>query len=79
MNNLRRQEDGQMAILLVMVLPAVFLLFALPLDAGIWFLDHRIAQSQADAAALAAAQYLPATDTTQATSADARQRMPDSG
>ena len=67
MNKLRRQENGQMAILLVMVLPVVFLLFALPLDAGIWFLDHRIAQNQADAAALAAVQYLPATDTTLAT------------
>ena len=69
MNKLRRQENGQMAILLVMVLPVVFLLFALPLDAGIWFLDHRIAQNQADAAALAAVQYLPATDTTPATAA----------
>jgi len=69
MNNLRRQEQGQMAILLVMVLPAVFLLFALPVDAGIWFLDHRIAQNQADAAALAAVQYLPATDTTLASAA----------
>ncbi len=46
MNNLRRQEDGQMAILLVMVLPVVFLLFALPLDAGVWYLDHRLAQNQ---------------------------------
>ena len=69
MSNLRRQENGQMAILLVMILPVVFLLMALPLDAGIWFLDHRVAQNQADAAALAAVQYLPATDTTLATAA----------
>ena len=34
MNNLRRQENGQMAILMVLVLPVVFLLFTLPLDAG---------------------------------------------
>lgn len=57
---LRRDEDGQMAILVVLVLPVVFLLFALALDAGVWFFDHRLAQNQADAAALAAAQYLPA-------------------
>ena len=69
MNNLRRQENGQMAILMVMVLPAVFLILALPLDAGIWFLDHRIAQNQADAAVLAAVQYLPDADTTLATAA----------
>ena len=69
MNNLFRQEDGQMAILMVMVLPVVFLLFALPLDVGIWYLDHRIAQNQADAAALAGVQHLPANDTTQATAA----------
>ena len=59
MNDLRRQENGQMAILMVMVLPVIFLILALPLDAGIWLLDHRIAQNQADAAALAAVQHLP--------------------
>ena len=69
MNNLLRHENGQMAILMVMVLPVIFLILALPLDAGIWFLDHRMAQNQADAAALAAAQYLPAADTTLATAA----------
>lgn len=67
MKNLRRQESGQTAILLVMILPVVCLLFVLPLDAGIWYLDHRIAQNQADAAVLAAAQHLPAVDTTPAT------------
>ena len=69
MNNLHRQEKGQVAIIMVMILPVVFLLFALPLDAGIWYLDHSIAQNQADAAALAAVQYLPAADTTLATAA----------
>ncbi len=59
MNNLRRQENGQMAILMVLVLPVVFLLFTLPLDAGIWYLDHRMAQNQVDAAALAGVQALP--------------------
>jgi len=69
MNNLGRREDGQIAIIMVMILPVVFLLFALPLDAGIWLLDHRIAQNQADAAVLAAIQHLPAEDTTLATAA----------
>ena len=69
MNKLRRQENGQIAILMVMVLPVVFLLMALPLDAGIWYWDHQIAQTQADAAALAAVNYLPAADTTPATAA----------
>ena len=59
---LRLDERGQVAILMVMVLPAIFLFFALALDAGVWFLDHRLAQNQADAAVLAAAQHLPATD-----------------
>ena len=59
---LRRDQRGQMAILMVMVLPVVFLLFALALDAGIWFFDHRLAQNQADAAVLAAVQFLPADD-----------------
>ena len=59
---LRPNERGQVAILMVMVLPAIFLFFALALDAGLWFLDHRIAQNQADAAVLAAVQHLPASD-----------------
>ena len=59
MKNLRRQENGQIAILLVMIFPVLFLLLALPLDSGIWLLDHSIAQKQVDAAALAAAQHLP--------------------
>ena len=59
---LRLNERGQVAILMVMVLPAIFLFFALALDAGLWFLDHRIAQNQADAAVLAAVQHLPAAD-----------------
>jgi len=57
---LRRDERGQIAILMLLVLPVIFLLFALALDAGVWFLDHRIAQNQVDAAVLAAIRYLPA-------------------
>ncbi len=59
---LRHNERGQVAILMVMVLPVIFLFFALALDAGLWFLDHRLAQNQADAAVLAAVQHLPAAD-----------------
>ena len=59
---LRPNERGQVAILMVMVLPVIFLLFALAFDAGLWFLDHRMAQNQADAAVLAAVQHLPDAD-----------------
>jgi hypothetical protein len=38
---LRLNEGGQVAILMVMVLPAIFLFFSLALDAGVWFFDHR--------------------------------------
>ena len=57
---LRRDERGQIGIIMVLILPMMFLFFAMALDAGIWYFDHRLAQNQADAAALAAAQYLPA-------------------
>ena len=67
MSNLRRHEDGQIGILMVMILPVIFLIFALALDAGVWFLDHRLAQNQVDAAALAAVQRLPVINTAQAT------------
>ena len=58
--NLRRDEDGQMAIAVVIALPIVFIFLALGFDAGLWYFDHRTAQNQADAAVLAAAQFLPA-------------------
>jgi len=63
---LSREEDGQIAVLMIMILPVVFLFFALALDAGIWFFDHRLAQNQADAAALAAVQHLPAVEFSEA-------------
>ena len=53
-------ESGQMAFLMLLVMPVVFIFFSLTLDAGVWYFDHRMAQNQADAAALAAAQHLPA-------------------
>jgi len=64
-----RDDSGQMAILFVLTLLVVFIFFALAFDAGLWYFDHRTAQNQADAAALAAVQELPATDTSKATAA----------
>jgi len=66
---LRHNEHGQIGILMVMVLPAIFLIFALALDTGLWFLDHRIAQNQADAAVLAGVLHLPDADPGLATDA----------
>ncbi len=66
---LGRDERGQMAFLMVLSLPVLFIFMALAVDVGVWFFDHRTAQNQADAAALAAAQFLPAADTTEATAA----------
>ena len=65
--DLRRDEDGQIAYMMLLTLPVVFVFMALAIDGGIWFFDHRSAQNQADAAALAAVQDLPAANTTQAT------------
>ncbi len=61
---MHRDERGQVAILMVLVLPVIFMFFALALDAGVWFLDHRIAQNQVDASVLASVNHLPATDVT---------------
>jgi Flp pilus assembly protein TadG len=62
-----RDERGQMAILFVLTLLVVFIFFALAFDAGLWYFDHRTAQNQADAAALAAVQELPDTAVANAT------------
>ena len=66
---LRRDESGQMAFLMLVTLPIVFIFFTLAVDGGLWFFDHRKAQNQADAAVLAAINFLPATDRTEATTA----------
>jgi hypothetical protein len=60
-----------MAFLAVLALLVVFMFFALAVDTGVWFFDHRTAQNQVDAAALAALQELPARpgDTGAATAA----------
>jgi hypothetical protein len=47
-----------MAITVVLTFLAAFILFALALDAGIWYFDHRTAQNQVDAASLAGAGKL---------------------
>ena len=52
-------ERGQMAFTMILTLLVVFLFFALAFDAGLWYLDHRNAQNEADAAALAGALELP--------------------
>ena len=59
--SLGHDESGQTAFLLLLTIPVVLLFFALTVDAGVWYFDHRMAQNQADAAALAAVQHLPAT------------------
>jgi Flp pilus assembly protein TadG len=59
---LHGDERGQTAIAVVMVFLAVFALFGLALDAGLWYFDHRHAQNQVDAASTAAVQYLPSAD-----------------
>jgi Tfp pilus assembly protein PilX len=53
-----------MAFVGVLLALVVAMLFALSYDVGAWAVDHRLAQNQADAAALAAVQELP--DTTEA-------------
>ena len=55
-------QEGQTALLFALLLLVFFMLFALALDAGFWYFDHRWAQNQAEAAALAGAYRLPSTD-----------------
>lgn len=61
-----RGEEGQIAIPMVILIVGVFVLFGLVFDTGKWYLDHRLAQQQAEAAALAGALQLPAGDVTTA-------------
>src|SRR5688572_6483619 len=61
-------ERGQMAMTFMLSSLLFFIIFALAIDAGIWYFDHRGAQNQSEAAALAAARALPASTTTAATS-----------
>jgi Putative Flp pilus-assembly TadE/G-like len=54
-------ERGQIAAFVVAILVVLFGFLALATDVGFWYLDHRVAQNEADAAALAAVQDLPGT------------------
>jgi Flp pilus assembly protein TadG len=65
-----KEEQGQIAFLMVLSIIIVFAMAGLSLDAGLWYFDHRTAQNQADAAALAGVLELPASGTQ--TDADAR-------
>jgi hypothetical protein len=58
---LHRAEDGQMAITMLLTTMAIIAVTALSFDLGAWYFDHRLAQNQADAAALAGAIELPAS------------------
>lgn len=61
-----REESGQAVIMTVIFLVVLVGAAALTTDVGAWYRQQRQAQATADAAALAGAQALPASDTTQA-------------
>jgi Flp pilus assembly protein TadG len=63
-----RPESGQALVVSVVFMVVLMGGVALTLDVGSWFREHRQAQTTADAAALSAAQMLPAADTTTAKS-----------
>mgnify|MGYP000396548509 CR=1 FL=1 len=55
----RAGERGQSAIAFIILILVIFMLFALAFDVGLAAFDHRWAQNQAEAAALAGALQLP--------------------
>lgn len=59
-------EQGQIAWGFVVLILFIFMIFGVAFDAGVWFFDHRTAQNQAEAAALAAVIELPSADDTAA-------------
>jgi hypothetical protein len=63
---MHRREDGQAAVLTVVFLIVLLGMSAMAIDVGTWYHQKRQLQAQADAAALAGAQAIPA-DTGQAT------------
>lgn len=67
--SLRRDERGQSAVIAVLFLTVLLGMTAMVVDVGFWFRAQRRAQSQADAAALAGAQLLPADPSEAATTA----------
>jgi Putative Flp pilus-assembly TadE/G-like len=62
MRRLARSERGQAMVLTVVCVTVLLGMAALVLDVGSWFVDRRQLQAGVDAAALAAAQDLPWTD-----------------
>jgi Flp pilus assembly protein TadG len=61
-----REEGGQAVVMTVIFLVVLVGAAALTTDVGAWYRQQRQAQATADAAALAGAQALPTSDTTQA-------------
>ena len=62
------RDDGQALVISLVFLTVMLAMAAATIDVGAWYRAHREAQATADAAALAAAQELPATTTSAATS-----------
>jgi Flp pilus assembly protein TadG len=56
---IRHRERGQMAFAIMFGFLILFSLSAFGLDMGVWYADHRRAQNQAEAAALAGVNVLP--------------------
>jgi Putative Flp pilus-assembly TadE/G-like len=65
-----RSESGQALVVTVVFMLCLLGGVALTLDVGSWYREHRQAQTTADAAALAAAQFLPNTGTATSTAQD---------
>ena len=62
-----RSDSGQALVVMVVFMLCLLGGVALTLDVGSWYREHRQAQTTADAAALAAAQFLPNTVTAKST------------
>jgi putative Flp pilus-assembly TadE/G-like protein len=65
-----RSDSGQALVVTVVFMLCLLGGVALTLDVGSWYREHRQAQTTADAAALAAAQFLPNQDTAKSTAQD---------
>jgi hypothetical protein len=63
LRRLHTDESGQVVAFFVCGILVLFGFFALVLNTGVWYLDRRVAQNQADAAVLAGVQELPAVNT----------------
>jgi hypothetical protein len=71
LGRLHSDESGQVVAFFVCGILVLFGFFALVLNTGVWYLDRRVAQNQADAAALAGVQELPAPAANTAAARDA--------